>query len=235
MKPSYSRALIIGAGAGLSAALARRFAREGLAVALAARTTEDLEALAAETGASLHACDAADLAQVQGLFAALDAEGAPDVLVYNPSRRLRGPLVELDPEAVAQAVQVTAVGAFYAAQEAARRMLPKGGGMAHGAILLTGASAGVKGYPQSAPFAMGKFALRGLAQSLARELHPQGIHVGHVVIDGGIRSARRPVPDDSPDTLLDPDAIAESYWHLLGQDRSAWAWEIELRPWVETF
>lgn len=231
MQPSYSRALIIGAGAGLSAALARRFAREGLAVALAARGTGDLEALAAETGASLYACDTADLAQVQGLFAALDAEGAPDVVVYNPSRRVRGPLLELDPEAVAQAVQVTAVGAFFAAQEAARRMLPN----AHGAILLTGASAGVKGYPQSAPFAMGKFALRGLAQSMARELHPSGIHVGHVVIDGGIRSAARGEPEGRPDSLLDPDAIAESYWHLLRQDRSAWAWEIELRPWVETF
>lgn len=231
MQSRYARALIVGAGAGLSAALARRFAREGLAVALAARTTDDLRPLAAETGASLHACDAADLAQVRALFAALDAGGAPDVLVYNPSRRLRGPLVELDPGEVAHAVQVTAIGAFYCAQEAARRMLPRG----HGAILLTGASAGVKGYAQSAPFAMGKFALRGLAQSLARELHPRGIHVGHVVIDGGIRGAARPEPAGRPDSLLDPDAIAGSYWHLLAQPRSAWAWEIELRPWVEPF
>lgn len=231
MKPSYSKALIIGAGAGLSASLARLFAANGLKLALAARSTQDIEALARETGASLHACDAADLAQVRALFAALDAGEAPDVLVYNPSRRVRGPLVELDAEEVARAVQVTALGAFFAAQEAARRMLPRG----HGAILLTGASAGVKGYAQSAPFAMGKFALRGLAQSMARELHPRGIHVGHVVIDGGIRSARRPEPDDRPDSMLDPDAIAESYWELLGQDRSAWAWEIALRPWVETF
>ncbi len=239
MKPSYSKALIIGAGAGLSASLARLFAREGLGVALAARSTDDLAGLARETGASLHECDAGELGQVQALFAALDAEGdsggdsggAPDVVVYNPSRRVRGPLVELDPEEVARAVQVSATGAFFAAQEAAKRMLPNG----HGAIFLTGASAGVKGYPQSAPFAMGKFALRGLAQSMARELHPKGIHVGHVVIDGGIRSASRQVPEDRPDSLLDPDAIAESYWHLLGQDRSAWTWEIEVRPWVETF
>ena len=231
MKPTYTKALIIGAGAGLSASLARLFAAKGLGLALAARSTDDLGALARETGASLHACDAGDLGQVRALFAALDAEGAPDVVVYNPSRRVRGPFVELDPEAVAEAVRVTATGAFFAAQEAARRMLPRG----HGAILFTGASAGVKGYPQSAPFAMGKFALRGLAQSMARELHPKGIHVGHVVVDGGIRSASREVPPDRPDSLLDPDAIAESYWHLLAQDRSAWSWEIELRPWVETF
>lgn len=231
MQRRYAGALIVGAGAGLSAALARRFAREGLAVALAARTTDDLAPLAAETGASLHACDAADFAQVRALFAVLDAEGAPDVLVYNPSRRVRSPLVELDPGEVVHSVQVTAIGAFFCAQEAARRMLPRG----HGAMLFTGASASVKGYAQSAPFAMGKFALRGLAQSLARELHPRGIHVGHVVIDGGIRSPARPEPEGCPDSLLDPDAIAESYWHLLTQPRSAWAWEIELRPWVERF
>jgi NAD(P)-dependent dehydrogenase (short-subunit alcohol dehydrogenase family) len=231
MKPNYSKALIIGAGTGLSASLARLLAAKGLSLALAARSTADLKALAAETGASLHDCDAADHGQVASLFAALDAGGAPDVVVYNPSARVRGPFVELDPQAVAQAVQVTALGAFYAAQEAVRRMLPAG----HGAVLFTGASAGVKGYPQSAPFAMGKFALRGLAQSMARELHPKGIHIGHFVIDGGIRSAARPVPPESPDSLLDPDAIAASYWHFLEQPRSSWAWEIELRPWVERF
>lgn len=231
MTASYSKALIIGAGAGLSASLARLFAAKGMAVALAARSTGDLAGLAAETGASLHDCDAADHARVAALFAALDAGGAPDVVVYNASARVRGPFIELDPAAVANAVAVSAVGAFYAAQEAAKRMAPK----RHGAILLTGASAGVKGYPQSAPFAMGKFALRGLAQSMARELHPMGIHVGHFVIDGGIRSATRQDPAESPDSLLDPDAIARSYWHFLEQDRSSWAWEIELRPWVERF
>ena len=105
----------------------------------------------------------------------------------------------------------------------------------HGAILFTGASASVKGYAQSAPFAMGKFALRGLAQSMARELSPQGIHVAHFVIDGGIRSAARTEHADRPDSMLDPDAIAESYWNVLQQQRSAWTWEMELRPWVEKF
>ncbi len=126
---------------------------------------------------------------------------------------------------------MTAFGGFLVAQEAARRMLPK----ATGAILFTGASASVKGYAQSAPFAMGKFALRGLAQSMARELSPQGIHVAHVVVDGGIRSAHRPEAADRPDATLDPDAIAASYLHLLQQPRSAWSWEIEVRPWGEKF
>ncbi|MGZ3294972.1 MAG: SDR family NAD(P)-dependent oxidoreductase, partial [Xanthobacteraceae bacterium] len=166
-------------------------------------------------------------------FADVDsALGAPDIVIYNASFRTRGPFVDLDPADVEKALDVTAFGAFLVAQQAARRMLPN----KHGAILLTGASAGVKGYPQSAPFAMGKFALRGLAQSMARELSPQGIHVAHVVVDGGIRSARRAAEDaDKPDTMLDPAAIAETYLHLIHQPRSAWAWEIELRPWVEKF
>lgn len=234
MTPKYQHALIIGAGSGLSASLARLFAEKGLRVALAARTPGDLDALAGETGATTHQCDASDHREVAQLFAALDDGGAPDVVVYNPSARTRGPLIEQDPEEVARALQITALGAFYAAREAAIRMQPNG----HGAILFTGASAGVKGYPRSASFAMGKFAMRGLAQSMARELHPLGIHVGHFVIDGGIRNENRPgrvEPDDSPDSMLDPDAIARSYWHFLEQDRSSWAWEIELRPWVETF
>ncbi|MGF1503427.1 MAG: SDR family NAD(P)-dependent oxidoreductase [Paracoccaceae bacterium] len=234
MTPSYAHALIVGAGAGLSASLARLFAAKGLRVSLAARTPDDLAPLAAETGASTHACDAGDARAVARLFAELDAGGAPDVLVYNPSARVRGPFTSLDPAAVAEAVTVTALGAFYAAREAAIRMEPRG----HGAILFTGASAGVKGYPQSAPFAMGKFGLRGLAQSMARELHPKGIHIGHFVIDGGIRNPRRAERMDgpnTPDSMLDPDAIARSYWHFLEQDRSSWAWEIELRPWVERF
>jgi NAD(P)-dependent dehydrogenase (short-subunit alcohol dehydrogenase family) len=231
MKPNYSKALIIGAGAGLSASLARLFAAKGLKLALAARKTDKLAALAAETGASVHACDSAEHGQVAALFAALDAQGAPDVVVYNPSARVRGPLIDLDPQAVAHAVQVTALGAFFAAQEAIKRMQPSG----HGAVLFTGASAGVKGYAQSAPFAMGKFALRGLAQSMARELHPKGVHIGHFVIDGGIRGKSRRDPADNPDSLLDPDAIALSYWHFLEQDRSSWSWEVELRPWAERF
>jgi NAD(P)-dependent dehydrogenase (short-subunit alcohol dehydrogenase family) len=231
MTPKYDHALIIGAGAGLSASLARLFAAKGLKVALAAREPGDLDALAGETGATTHGCDAADHAQVEALFAGLDHPTPPDVLVYNPSARVRGPLTELDPAAVRAAVQVTAVGAFYAAQQAAKRMVAAN----HGAILLTGASAGVKGYAESASFAMGKFALRGLAQSMARELHPLGIHVGHFVIDGGIRNPGRTEDPHKPDSMLDPDAIARSYWHFLEQDRSAWAWEVELRPWLETF
>ncbi|MEM7424388.1 MAG: SDR family NAD(P)-dependent oxidoreductase [Pseudomonadota bacterium] len=234
MTPEYSHALIVGSGPGLSASLARLFYAHGLKVSLASRSIDDLSELAAETAASVHACDASDHAQVAALFEALDPGGAPDVVVYNPSARVRGAFVEIDPIGVQKAVQVTAVGAFFAAQEAVKRMLPTG----KGAVLFTGASAGVKGYAKSASFAMGKFAMRGLAQSMARELHPQGIHVGHFVIDGGIRNPQRPERVDgpaNPDSMLCPDAIARSYWHFLEQDRSSWSWEIELRPWVETF
>jgi short-subunit dehydrogenase len=225
-------ALIVGVGAGLSASLARLLAKEKMKIALAARNTDDLAALAKETNAKTFTCDSAKRDQVEKLFADLDAiQLTPDVVIYNPSYRVRGPLVELDPAEVEQSIAVTAFGAFLVAQQAARRMLPNG----QGVIVFTGASAGVKGYPQSAPFAMGKFALRGLAQSMARELSPQGIHVAHVVIDGGIQSARR-LPDPAwPDALLDPDAIAESYLHLIKQPRNAWSWEVELRPWVEKF
>src|SRR5262249_25904544 len=228
----FNTALVVGAGAGLSASLARALANDGIKVALAARTTNDLDALVKDIGGRAFTCDASKRGEVEKLFADLDASlGAPDIVIYNASFRTRGPFVELDPLDVEKALAVTAYGGFLVAQQAARRMLPK----KHGAILLTGASAGGKGYPQAAPFAMGKFALRGLAQSMARELSPQGIHVAHVVIDGGIKSARRAEAADNPDSLLDPDAIAESYMHLIHQPRSAWAWEIELRPWVEKF
>ena len=228
----FNTALIVGAGSGLSASLARALAKEGVKVALAARSTGDLDPLAKEIGARTFACDASQRADVEKLFAELDASmGAPEVVIYNASARARGPLIELDPAEVEKAIAVSAYGGFLVAQQAARRMLPK----RHGAILLTGASASVKGYALSAPFAMGKFALRGLAQSMARELSPQGIHVAHVVIDGGIKSARREEPADKPESMLDPDAIAASYLHLIHQPRSAWAWEIELRPWVEKF
>jgi NAD(P)-dependent dehydrogenase (short-subunit alcohol dehydrogenase family) len=228
----YRSALIVGVGSGVSASLARTFNKAGIKVALAARRAANLADLAKETGAMALACDATDRTQVAKLFAQLDERfGAPDVVVYNASYRTRGPFVGLDPAEVEKSMTVTAYGAFLVAQEAVKRMLPRG----HGAILFTGASASVKGYAQSAPFALGKFALRGLAQSMARELSPQGIHVGHVVIDGGIRSQTRPVPSDKPDSLLDPDAIAQTYLDLLRQPRSAWAWEIELRPWVEKF
>jgi NAD(P)-dependent dehydrogenase (short-subunit alcohol dehydrogenase family) len=206
--------------------------KHAIKVALAARRAGNLTALAQETGAKVLACDATDRGQVTKLFSELEnGFGAPDVVIYNASYRTRGPLIALDPADVERALAVTAFGGFLVAQEAAKRMLPRG----HGAIFFTGASASVKGYAQSAPFAMGKFALRGLAQSVARELSPQGIHVGHIVVDGGIRSQSRPVPADKPDSLLDPDAIAQAYLDLLRQPRSAWAWEIELRPWVEKF
>jgi NAD(P)-dependent dehydrogenase (short-subunit alcohol dehydrogenase family) len=229
---SYETALIVGAGSGLSASLARLFAREGLRVALAARNAEKLAPLCAETGGRAFACNAIEPDQVARLFSDVEAAiGAPDVVVYNASARARGPLVELVPAEVERAIMVSSFGGFLVAREAAARMLPKG----RGAILFTGASASVKGYPLSAPFAMGKFALRGLAQSIARELAPQGIHVGHFVIDGGIRNPGRVEPPERPDSMLDPDAIAASYLHVLRQPRSAWSWEVELRPWVERF
>ncbi|VIO81089.1 SDR family NAD(P)-dependent oxidoreductase [Bradyrhizobium ivorense] len=230
--PKYKIALIVGAGEGLSASLARLFSREGIRVALAARSIEKLGALCTETGARAYACDATKADDVERLFGLVEREiGTPDVVVYNASGRSRGPFVELVPSEVEQAIAVSAFGGFLVAQEAAKRMLPS----KKGAILFTGASASVKGYAQSAPFAMGKFALRGLAQSMARELSPQGIHVAHFVIDGGIRSAARAEPADRPDSMLDPDAIALSYWNVLQQPRSAWTWELELRPWVEKF
>jgi len=230
--PNYKTALIVGAGEGLSASLARLFAREKINVALAARKIEKLGALCSETGAHAYACDATNADEVERLFGIVEREiGTPDLVVYNASARARGAFTDLVPAEVANAITVSAFGGFLVAQQAVRRMLPN----KRGAILFTGASASVKGYPQSAPFAMGKFALRGLAQSMARELSPQGIHVAHFVIDGGIRSATRFDPPDRPDSFLDPDAIALSYWNVLQQPRSAWTWELELRPWVEKF
>jgi len=236
MRYHYRSALVVGAGDGLSASVARAFAGAGMRIGLAARDTGKLAPLASELGAETFACDASKPAEVEAMFRAADAAlgGAPEVVVYNPSARVRGPLIELDAESVANALAVTAYGGFLVGQAAAKRMLPKG----QGAVLFTGASASVKGYAGSAPFAMGKFALRGLAQSMARELAPKGIHVAHFVIDGGIRSGRRPERQDaadSPDSMLDPDAIARTYLHVLEQDRSAWTWEVELRPWVERF
>jgi len=229
---SYRTALIVGTGPGLSSSLARLFAKNGLAVAVAARRVDKLAALAAETGCSVHGCDATDPAAVAALFTAVEAQhGAPDVVVYNASARARGPVVDLDPEEVRRAIEVSAFGAFLVAQQAARRMVPAG----RGAILFSGATAGVKGFANSSSFAMGKFALRGLAQAMARELSPKGVHVAHFVIDGGIRSDARPVPNEAPDSLLEPDAIAETYWYVMGQHRSAWSWEVEVRPWVERF
>ena len=232
MLASLNAALIIGAGDGLSAALARQLSRAGLKVGLAARNAAKLDALARETGAETFACDASKAADVERLFeTATTRLGALDVVVYNPSARARGPIADLVPAEVEQALAITAFGGFLVGQQAARLMVPRGSGV----ILFTGASASVKGYARSASFAMGKFALRGLAQSMARELGPGGVHVAHIVIDGAIRSARAPEPAAEPDSRLDPDAIAEAYLQLIAQPRSAWTHELDLRPWVERF
>jgi NAD(P)-dependent dehydrogenase (short-subunit alcohol dehydrogenase family) len=232
MPTEYRTALIIGAGVGISASLARAFAREGLKVGLAARNSAKLAELATGTGASVFSADASDPAAVSQLFAEVDARlGEPDVVVYNPSMRAHGPVAQIAPDTVRSAIAVTAFGGFLAVQQAARRMIPRG----HGAILLTGATASIKGFALSSAFAMGKFALRGLAQSTARELGPKGIHVAHFIIDGEVRSARRPERADRPDSTLNPDSIAQTYLDVLRQPRDAWSFEVELRPWVETF
>ena len=228
---SQTSALIVGAGDGLSGSLVRLCAAEGMAVAMAARRTDKLASLGAETGARSYACDAADPASVDALFDAVDADlGTPDLVVYNPSYRTRGPVAELDRDEVRQTLMVCCYGGFLVGQAAAVRMLARGSG----SIQFTGASASVKGYVNSAPFAMGKFGLRGLAQSMARELAPSNIHVAHFVIDGGI-ARRTGAAGEDGDTTLDPDAIARTYLDVHQQHRSAWTWEVELRPWVERF
>lgn len=225
-------ALIVGAGSGLSASLARLFTQEGMTVALAARRVDKLSQLESEIKASSFACDVSKPEDVQQLFNDVESRvGSPNVVVYNPSWRVNGPFVDINPADVEKTLDITAYGGFLVAQAAAKRMLNLGSGT----ILFTGASASIKGYPRSAPFAMGKFALRGLAQSIARELAPKNIHVAHFVIDGGIASAERTESADNPDSLLDPDAIAQTYLNILRQPRSAWTWEVELRPWVEKF
>ena len=228
-------ALIVGTGTGISASFAKVLAREGYDLALTARNTDKLADLASTTGAKLFACDATKIDEVAAVFTELDRSfGQLDVVLYNPSQRVPGTIVDIAPADVAQALNVSAFGGFLVGQEAAKRMIKQG----HGNILFTGASASVKGYARSTAFAMGKFALRGLAQSLARELAPQNIHVSHFVIDGGVRNevrGRVEGADDSPDKFLCPDAIAETYLSIVNQPRSAWTWEVELRPWVENF
>jgi short-subunit dehydrogenase len=226
-------ALIVGVGSGLSSSLALQCANLGMDVALAARNIEKLENLSIKTKASLHKCDASKIEDVNRLFKDLDEKlGIPELVVYNPSARLRGAIETLDPEKTKEALEVTCFGAFLVAQQAAKRMLKRGSG----SIFFTGASAGVKGFANSSVFAMGKFGLRGLAQALARELHPKNIHIGHFVIDGGIRSNERLDRKGNGDyDMLDPDEIAKTYLQFHDQHKSAWAWEVELRPWVETF
>lgn len=228
------QALIVGVGDGLSASLARLLHQEGYRLVLAARDIGKISELAAHTDALPVTCDASKPEEVDTLFSSV--KGPLRVAIYNPSARQRGPVAELDPEEVRRAIEVTAFGAFLVGQAAARVMLQqdqeKG---VRGTILFTGASAGVKGFPQSAPFAMGKFAQRGLAQSMARELHPQGIHVAWINIDGAIRNPGRKEPADKPDSMLDPDEIAANYLALIRQDRSTWSQELAIRPWVERF
>lgn len=227
-------AVIVGTGSGISASLARALGREGYRLGLVSRNPEKFSALAASQGAVSYAVDASSPVEVASLFESVERDLGPlDLVVYNASYRVRGPFVDIDPGEMAKTLAVTAYGGFLVGQQAARRMQERG----EGAIFFTGASASVKGYAQSAPFAMGKFALRGLAQAMARELQPKGIHVAHFVIDGGVRSAARGRVDgnEAPDSLLDPDGIADTYLSVLKQPRSAWSLEVELRPWVERF
>ena len=234
MSHPHGSVVVVGAGDGLSASLARRFARDGHDVVLGARDTDKLASLVAETGARAVACDASDPAAVEALFEAVPERLA--VVVYNPSARTRGPVAELEPEDVRRALEVTAFGAFLVGRRAAARMLgqDEADGV-RGTILFTGASAGVKGFARSAPFAMGKFAQRGLAQSMSRELHPRGVHVAWINVDGAIGNPGTTPSSERPDAMLDPAAIADTYAALVRQHRSAWSEEVAVRPWVESF
>ena len=232
-------ALIVGAGKGLSASLARLFHSEGMKVILAARNIEKLKTIASETKATLFKCDGSDIDQVENMFKQIDElHSHIDLVVYNPSARVPGFITEIDPVAAKKAIEITSFGAFLVARQAAKRMTQAG----KGTILFTGATAGVKGFPLSSTFAMGKFALRGLAQALARELHPLNIHVGHFVIDGRILTLKRweeigGTKDNLEDTeqLLHPDEIAKIYLQFHRHHKSTWSWEIELRPKDEGF
>jgi short-subunit dehydrogenase len=218
-------ALIIGVGPGISAAFARELVTAGYIVALASRDMEKLKPLAESIGAHAFKVDANSIDDIQKLFSVVEnAWGDPEVVLYNPSARVKGDILSLDPNKVSEAVHTTAIGAFIAAQEAARRMIPRN----HGAIFFTGATASVKGFANSSGFAMGKFAVRGLAQCLARELSPQGIHVAHFVIDGSVKS-------DPINDAMTADAIAKTYMAILNQPKAAWTWEIEIRSKDEHF
>lgn len=225
--------LIVGAGPGLGASIGRRFAAESFKVALASRSREKIDAVAAAVpGAKGYTADATDEASVQALFQAVTADlGAPTAVVFNASGRVRKSILDIEAQEFIDAWLAACHGGFLVGREAARLMTPKGAGT----ILFTGATASVKSYAHSAGFAVGKFGLRALAFSMARELGSKGVHVGHVVVDGGIRAGHRPEDPDAPDKWLDPDDIAESYWHLHAQRRSSWTVEIDVRPWLENF
>ena len=219
--------LIVGVGSGLSASLARLCASKSMKIVLAARNIEKLEDLINETNADAYACDSSNIESVENLFKEMDKKiGTPNLVIYNPSARIKGGITELDAKKTQDAINVTCFGAFLVAKEAAKRMIKR----KSGSIFFTGASAGVKGFANSSVFAMGKFGLRGLAQSLARELHPQNIHIGHFIIDGAI--GRKPFGTYE---TINPDLIAKTYLEFHNQDKSAWSWEIELRTSVEKF
>ena len=219
--------LIVGVGSGLSASLARLCASKSMKIVLAARNIEKLADLINETNADAYTCDSSNIESVENLFKEMDKKiGTPNLVIYNPSARIKGGITELDAKKTQDAINVTCFGAFLVAKEAAKRMIKR----KSGSIFFTGASAGVKGFANSSVFAMGKFGLRGLAQSLARELHPQNIHIGHFIIDGAI--GRKPFGTYE---TINPDLIAKTYLEFHNQDKSAWSWEIELRTSVEKF
>ncbi len=219
--------LIVGAGSGLSASLARAFNSKGMKIVLAARNIDKLDSLKKEIDALVFKCDSTENKSVQNLFLQTDSIiGTPEIVIYNPSLRIVKPFIEYDPDEMLQSIKVNSYGAFLVAHESVKRMLKIG----KGNIFFTGSSASVKGFAKSASFAMGKFGLRGLAQSLARELHPQNIHIGHFVIDGGI--GKEPVGNYQ---MIHPDEIAKQYLNFYLQDKKAWSWEIEIRTNTEKF
>ena len=220
-------ALIVGAGNELSASLAQLCASRGMKVVLAARNIEKLKNLKKAIGADTIKCDATNIKSVSSLFNKTDKIiGAPNLVIYNPSKSLGGSIIDLDPKKAHEAINISCYGGFLVAQQAAIRMLKK----KRGSIFFTGATASIKGFPKSSVFAMGKFGLRGLAQSLARELHPQNIHIGHFIIDGGIGQENY-----GSYKTIHPDEIAKVYLQFHDQDKSAWSWETELRTSVEKF
>lgn len=225
-------ALVVGTGPGLGLSLARRFATGGYTVAIAARTPEKLGALGERIHA--YACDVSDASAVAGLFDRVAAaHGDPGLVVFNASAMVRGSVLDLDPAEVERAWRTACLGGLHVGQQAARRMVAKGSGT----ILFTGATASLRGGANFAGFAVSKFGLRALAQSMARDLGPRGIHVAHVIVDGLIAAERNKAWRDEhgPDSALDPAAIAESYWQLHLQPRSVWTHELDLRPWAEKF
>jgi NAD(P)-dependent dehydrogenase (short-subunit alcohol dehydrogenase family) len=232
-------AAILGVGPGLGAAVARRFAREGFTVALMARKEESVagvrEEIEGQGGAALPVtADATDPASVEVAFGRVRSElGDPEVFVYNAGAFQMGGILEIEPQQFDECFKANCAGAFYASQQVLPAMVEAG----RGTILITGATASLRGSARFSALAVGKFGLRALAQSMAREFGPQGIHVAHVIIDGQINTPRmrERSPDREEHTMLSPDAIADTYWQLHAQDRTAWTLELDLRPSVESF